>query len=213
MELSRATIATSAPTPVPMFRFSTEDFPARERLDAWREVFGRTVVSLDIDPPDPDGFKSEATICRLPGLGVLFAASAAVSLRHSRELIVDDDLSFMAAPSCKWAASQLGRNPMLDPGQGILMTNGEVGSMALAADSHFITFRVPQAAIAPLVPDLGAAIARPIPSDNPALRLLVAFLEISRDTEALATPELQRLAATHVHDLLAVALGATREAG
>ena len=61
-----------------------------------------------------------------PGHGVLRASSAAVHLTHSRELIVDDDLSFMAAPTCPYAASQHGRDPVLDPGDGVLMDNAEV---------------------------------------------------------------------------------------
>jgi AraC-like DNA-binding protein len=194
------------------FRFSTDEFAQRERLAAWREIFGRTVVNLDIEPLNGEGFHSEATVCQLPGLGVLFAASGAMHLSHTRELIRDDDLSFMAAPTCKWAASQLGRNPVLDPGDGVLMNNGEVGSMTLASASRFITFRVPAAAIALLVPDVGAAVARPIPADNAALKLLVNYLGSARDTQALATPELQQLAVTHVYDLMAVALGPTRDA-
>jgi AraC-like DNA-binding protein len=92
------------------------------------------------------------------------------------------------------------------------MNNAEVGSMRLASASRFTTFRVPAAAIAPLVPDVGAAIARPIAAANPALKLLVSYLASVLDTEALTTPQLQQLAVTHVYDLLAVALGATRDA-
>jgi AraC-like DNA-binding protein len=197
---------------IPIFRFSTDAFPERERISAWREMFGRTVVNLDIEPLNAEGFRAEATVCQLPGLGVLRASSAAVQLTHSRELIVDDDLSFMAAPTCPYAASQHGRNPVLDPGDGVLMNNAEVGSMRLASLSCFTTFRVPEAAIAALVSDLGAAIARRIPAGNGALKLLVSYLASALDTEALLTPELQQLAVTHVHDLLAVALGATRDA-
>lgn len=195
------------------FQFSTDAFPERERLTAWREVFGRTVCNLDIEPLDRERFHSEATICQLPGLGVLFASSSAVHLRHTRELIKDDDLSFMAAPTCAFTASQLGRSPECGPGDGVLMDNAEVGSMRLAAASRFITFRVPRAAIEPLVSDLGAAVARVVPATNVALRLLVSYLASALDTEALATAELQQLAVTHVYDLLAVALGATRDAG
>ncbi|HWF94371.1 MAG TPA: helix-turn-helix transcriptional regulator, partial [Xanthobacteraceae bacterium] len=57
-----------------------------------------------------------------------------------------------------------------------------------------------------------AAVARRIPADNPALKLLVDYLESFRNTQALTTPELQHVAVTHVYDLLAVALGATRDA-
>jgi hypothetical protein len=185
---------------VPIFRFSTDAFPERERIAAWRDMFGRTVVNLDIEPLNLNGFHAEASICQLPGLGVLRASSAAVHLTHSRDLIVDDDLSFMAAPTCPYEASQHGRNPVLDPGDGVLMSNAEVGSMRLASASRFTTFRVPVTAITPLVSDLGAAIARRIPAGNAALKLLVSYLATALDTEALMTPELQQLAVTHVHD-------------
>ena len=197
---------------VPVFHFSTDAFPERERLAAWREIFGRTVVNLDIEPLSPDGFHAHATVCQLPGLGVLYAASEAVQLTHSRDLILNDDLSFMAAPTCSYEAFQHGRTPVLGPGDGVLMNNAEVGSMRLASASRFTTFRVPVAAIAALIPDIGAAIARPIPAADAALRLLVGYLASALDTEALMTPELQQLAVTHVYDLLALALGATRDA-
>jgi AraC-like DNA-binding protein len=197
---------------VAQLQFSTDAFPEHERLTAWREVFGRTVVNLDIEPLETDRFRSEATVRRLPGLGILFASTGAMHLRHPKELIRDDDLSFMAAPTCAWSAAQLGRNPVCSPGDGVLMDNAEVGSMLLSSTSSFTTFRVPRAALEPLVPDLGAVIARVVPAGNAALRLLVGYLASAFDTDALITPGLQQLAVTHVYDLLAVALGATRDA-
>jgi hypothetical protein len=148
--------------------------------------------------------RAEAGHPSLPGLGVLRASSAAVHLTHSRELIVDDDLSFMAGPTCPYEASQHGCNPVLGPGDGVLMNNAEVGSMRLASASRFTTFRVPVTAIAPPVSDLGAAIARRIPAGNAALKLLVSYLASALDTEVLVTPELQQLAVTHVHSELGV---------
>jgi hypothetical protein len=49
---------------VPIFRFSTDAFPERERVAAWREIFGRTVVNLDIEPLNPEGFHAEARLER-----------------------------------------------------------------------------------------------------------------------------------------------------
>ena len=204
--------ASGSSAAIPTFQFSTNAFAEHERLTAWREVFGRTVCSLDIEPLEPANFCSEAAVYQLPGLGVLFATSGGMELTHSRELIDDDDMSFMAAPTCRYVASQLGRTVELKAGAGVLMTNAEVGSIRLAASSRFVTFRVPRAAMAPLVPDLDAAVARRIPADNMALKLLVDYLESSRATQALTTPVLQHIAVTHIYDLLAVALGATRDA-
>jgi AraC-like DNA-binding protein len=198
---------------VPTFHVSTRDFPARERLTAWREIFGRTVCNLDIDPSTTERFRSEASGCRLPGLGLLTGSTSGVRLTHSQELIADDDLSFMTGPMPTWTAAQLGRNPVLGAGDGVLMTNAEVGAITLPQETPFLTFRVPVAAIAPLVPDIGAVVARRVPADSQALRLLTRYLGVLQDTSTLATPQLQGLAATHVYDLLALALGATYEAG
>jgi hypothetical protein len=94
---------------VTQFRFSTDDVAEHERLAAWRDVFSRTVVDLEIQALRRRPFYSEATVCQLPGLGVLSAAGSAMRLDRARELI-DDDLLFMAAPTCRWSVTQLGRS-------------------------------------------------------------------------------------------------------
>jgi AraC-like DNA-binding protein len=196
-----------------IFHFSTDAYTERERLSAWREIVCRTIISLDITPAKMGDFRSEATVCQLPGLGLLFVDSVAMHMDHSREMIRDDDLSFVAAPTCHWTGSQAGRNPICNPGDGMLMSNADVGSITLGADARFTSFCIPVAAIRPLVADIDTAIARPIPASNAALRLLVGYLENARDAQALLTPELQRVAVTHVYDLVAMAIGATRDAG
>jgi AraC-like DNA-binding protein len=205
-------MSSSTGSSVPTFQFSTKTFAQHEQLTALREIFGRTVCNLDIDPLEPAAFSSEASVYQFPGLGVMFAACGGMKLTHSHELIVDGDLSFMAAPTCRFVASQLGRTVELEAGAGVLMTNAEVGSIVLSSSSRFVTFRVPREAMALLVPDVEAAVAQPVPPDNLAFELLVDYLQIARDREALTSPDLQRIAVTHICDLLAVALGATSDA-
>ena len=52
---------------------------------------------------------------------------------------------------------------------------------------------------------------RLIPQDNEALRLLTKYVGILREDPALTTPELRHLIVTHIHDLVATALGASRD--
>jgi AraC-like DNA-binding protein len=85
--------------------------------------------------------------------------------------------------------------------------------MLLPAAQHFVTFKVPVSAIAPFVPDVGALIARRVPRETEALRLLVRYLDVLQNEGTLESVELRRLAVTHVYDLFALALGATRDAG
>jgi AraC-like DNA-binding protein len=197
---------------VPRMRFSTDDFPQRQRLSAWREIFARSLVKIDVEPKTTEQFRSEATVTMLPGLDVMFGSCSPVQAIHSRELIDDDDLSIMIGPWEKWTASMLGREPVLGAGDGVLMWNAEVGSMAFPTSTPFCTFRMPSAAIRPLVPDLGAVVARQIPAQTEALRLLRHYLEAFREPASVTSPAVLRLAATHSYDLLALALGATRDA-
>ena len=71
---------------------------------------------------------------------------------------------------------------------------------------------VPRAELAALVSNVEDAALRLIPPGNDALRLLVHYLGMLRDENFdLRTPELRHLVAAHVQDLVAMAIGATRD--
>jgi AraC-like DNA-binding protein len=63
-----------------------------------------------------------------------------------------------------------------------------------------------------MVPGVEDALALPLSSNVGTLRLLVRYLDVLEDEHALKARELQRAAATHIHDLCALAIGATRDA-
>ena len=74
-----------------------------------------------------------------------------------------------------------------------------------------VLLRIPSRAIAPAVGDLDARILRRIPRETEALRLLRRYLDAMQDID-LADGDLQRLTVAHVYDLVALTLGATRDA-
>jgi AraC-like DNA-binding protein len=59
--------------------------------------------------------------------------------------------------------------------------------------------------------DVDDALIRPIHMANPALHLLMRYVGVLNDDAALTTPELRSAVTAHVHDLAALALGATRD--
>jgi AraC-like DNA-binding protein len=64
-----------------------------------------------------------------------------------------------------------------------------------------------------LAPNIEDRFAQAIPRDNAALRLLACYIGMLRDNDdALASAELRRLVVTHTYDLVALALGANRDA-
>lgn len=52
----------------------------------------------------------------------------------------------------------------------------------------------------------------PMRGDGAAMRLLAGYLDLTMHGAAATSPEVGRLATAHVHDLLALAFGATRDA-
>jgi AraC-like DNA-binding protein len=75
-----------------------------------------------------------------------------------------------------------------------------------------LNVNVPRQALAALVPKLNDAFMQPIPPDSEALKLLMRYLDILQDGQELASPGLCNAVVNHVHDLLALTLGASRDA-
>lgn len=194
------------------FHFSTDAFRAHERTDAWREVFGRALLSIDIAPQSNDGFRASAAIFYSPRLGLLRAASSAAKQGNRRSLITNDDLTFTWMLSSRLSASKRGRNVDLGPGDGVLMSNGDVGEIAFPEECRYAGLRLPKATLARLVPDIGVLIARRVPASNPALRMFARYVGLGQRDLIAADTALQDAFADHACDLVALALGATRDA-
>jgi len=75
-------------------RFSAADYAPRERFDAWREIYGRTLQKLDIEPLSVRQFHAEATLLRMPGLSLMAGRRSAAVYRRSREFIDHDEVGF-----------------------------------------------------------------------------------------------------------------------
>jgi AraC-like DNA-binding protein len=61
-----------------------------------------------------------------------------------------------------------------------------------------------------MIGNLNAPMTRPLPTDTEAVRLLARHADLIKQMMALAKPELRQLVATHVHDLVVLALGPAR---
>jgi len=204
-----AAIPPAIPGAAQVFQFSTDAFREHERVPAWREVFGRTLLKIDIAPRSVESFRANATIIRSARFRVMRTSASAIDCANSPSLITNDDVSFIWI-QCRSRAHQIGRNEDLTPGDGVLMSHGDVGGVAFLDACRYVALAFPKAALAPLVPDIGAHFARPVPGSNAAQRMLLRYLELAQD-QIVADKELQAAFTDHVCDLLALALGATRD--
>ena len=85
-------VATVGNCDCKVVRFSTADYAPRERLNACREIYGRTLSKRDIEPLSAERFHTEATLRRMPGLGIVTARRSAAIYRLPPEFIDNDDV-------------------------------------------------------------------------------------------------------------------------
>jgi AraC-like DNA-binding protein len=194
-------------------RFSTDSYPTHERVAAWSEAIGRHCgVRIDVNPRSAEDFWSNAKIARLSALGLVEGSTSPVRQGNARGLIVNDDVTFVGVMTSRWAASQLDRSLELHPGDWSLLSNNDVSEITIPEACRYLAFSVPRAAIKPLVPNIGETFARRIPASSPALQMLVRYLDLAQRDNIVTTPELAAAFTDHVCDLLALALGPTRDA-
>lgn len=204
---------TLQPPDITDFRFSTADWAERDRLAIFREQIGRMVVKLDSEPLVDGAFHAEATLRELPGLGIGSWACTNLRAVRPRELLDgNDDLILTIATSGSMNASQRGREIKLGPGEAVLMSSAEVGSMAVPPlPTRFVGLRLPRKTLASQVSNPENMLMRSLPPNTEALRLLALYIRELDDGYRLATPELLGAVVTHLVDLGSLVIGANRD--
>jgi AraC-like DNA-binding protein len=190
-------------------RFSTSDWPERDRLALLHDVYG-AFLRCDIEPAGRELPEFTASVRPLPGLEILTVASSALRVRRTPAQVESDHLFLNINLAGSREMFLRGREAMFCEGEALLMS-GEAGGASVPQGARFMTLKLPLKAIELLVPDFGDRLVRPIPRETEALQLLSSYLGTLDKAEMLARPDLQRVVATHVHDLAALALGATRD--
>ena len=194
------------------FRFSTDNFAAHERLEAWQEIFGRKVVGVDTTPLSEAPFRVDLTVRALPGLTIIEEEHSPLRMARTLALLADgDDGVVLGINATHCVSHQFGRETTLEPGDGVLLSNADIGVHNIPAELRMLGLNLSRSRLLPHLRDADPALMRRIPSDTAALGLLKRYLTLLGE-EALSTPELQHVAVSHIYDLAALALGATRDA-
>jgi AraC-like DNA-binding protein len=193
-------------------RVSTDDFPDEKRLAMWREFYGRGITQVDIEPLS-DEFRADVTFNLLPNVSIAAGSRSAAHYRDTRELLRDsrDIVAVSILRSGEASATQFGQELIGGVGSASVLSGGEPSVSTLHTDGSFITLALSRPAIAELAPDFAAAFGKPIPADDPALRLLIKYLDAVLAADELADANVARSVSAHILDLVALALGARAE--
>jgi AraC-like DNA-binding protein len=193
-------------------RLLTDQFAESDRIEATRELFGRAIMNIEFEPAPGIPFNMDMVLRALPDFGLAAGTRSAMACVRPRQLIDSDDILVAFVRSGSAVFKFHGQETHINAGGATVLRTAGEGRLCLPSTTDMISYRLPLNRIAPLIDDLDAVLARPIPAACEALRLLVNYSGILRDEDTLATPEVRSMVATHLHDLAALAIGATRDA-
>jgi AraC-like DNA-binding protein len=193
-----------------VFRFSTDDYPAHQRVMAWRELFGEHLLRLEVEAKERDRFHANATIRMLPDVGIMTGSFGDVRFLRPHT-VSDSDDAFLTLGATGAQVRQGRHEASIGEGDGLLGLAAETIFADVPA-CRFTTLRIPMSAFPHSVVRSGRICCDRIPAGFGPLQLLRQYLRVLDDQQMIATPELQQLAATHIQDLVTLAVGATGDA-
>ncbi|HWT98891.1 MAG TPA: helix-turn-helix domain-containing protein [Terriglobales bacterium] len=195
-------------------RFSTAALPDHERVPVWREVFGRQVVKVEMEPLGDGPFHSEADIRILPDLTISAIKISANKVHRTPQLVADgsDDFIFALMTEGQAHASQNRREASFGPGEAILWSNAKTGTCSYGMPIEFFALTIPREILRTMVADPDRVAMSKVPRQCGITHLLAHYLKLLMAEIEHVPPELRAISAAHVRDLVSLTVGATRDA-
>jgi len=194
-------------------RFSTGELPERDRIPFWREFFGRRVFRTEIEPAPDVPFHADFTVRSVPGLCVTSTLLSPVRLTRTPALVADgDEAVALFVATAGGTVVQRGRETEFKADDALVMTAAEASTCTVPSAARYRCIHVAPGALAQLVPGFDDVLLRRIVPYSEALRYLLSYVRLMEEQQAFTDLDLARATALHLRDLLALALGATRDA-
>jgi AraC-like DNA-binding protein len=147
----------------------------------------------------------------LPGLHLMWAHHSPIRVYRRQPILADgSDSVFITLSNIARSSEAFGREHPLAIREALAIGNAGSGGGTYPAYCKQLTVLVPRKALGPLLRDKTEHFLQRVPPNNSALQLLVGYLDVLKDVTVPAG--LQQSVVAHVHDLLAVTLGATSDA-
>jgi AraC-like DNA-binding protein len=195
------------------WRFCSADRPPADRIQYYRDLACRMLGTVDIQPIG-QSFSCNGRFLHLPGLGISRIAGSAIRGTRTRAMAAGEpELLLIANLDGAATVAHVGREATIPAGGAVLVSSTEPCRVERSASAHLYV-RVPRAVLTPMISNADDALMSVIPGTAEPLRALTGYIDLLlRDSLLLETAaELRRLAVSHVHDLMALTVGATRDA-
>lgn len=203
-----------APDKLGPTRFSLRDSPERERDSLYREFFGRSVMRYEVEPSRDIPLDVDVKLQELPGLLMVTGKMHGSRNRRTQSCVADglDDFAMAVNLGGRYVISQNDREIALGYGEATLFSMGRPCNLMHWPPGDLLAMRFPRSQIVSRVAGADDSCMTRIRAAAPALRLLNGYIGVAQDSQVVASPELRERFVDHVYDLIALAVGATRDA-
>lgn len=192
-------------------RFSSADLPQTERATVLREVFGRGICNMELIPLT-DAPEVDAELKTMPGLNVMWGYNSPHRMEIDPSLHNGGDMFMMSLFESNLHVRH--KSDEIDIASGgalIVSTEQTLKAEGVSACRH-VTLRLDQARLSRLVPNAESSLMRTLHPDRGALQLLKGYLELVRHADAPLSAQTEHAVVTHIYELVALAIGPTRDA-
>ena len=211
--MSEAASTQLSQVPSGGLRFSSAALPEHDRIAIFREFLGRKLMRVEIEEHPDYPFEADVTVRNFPDLNFISARRSPLSVSRTKTLLSDgDDRLVFQIDDFPSVISHAGGEVLLNVGDAILTSNSEAVSRRFPSSGALASLFLTRGALSPLLRDREFGVGQVIPANTPVLGLIRTMLTALREDAACATAELQTLSVNYVYDLVAIAIGATRDA-
>lgn len=200
----------------PGLDFSKFEFASPHQPDGrWVEWFCDEVnrrfikIRMQLDPDAPIRFTS--TMRAMPGFAVYYGESTPSVSENLVQSAVDDDIGMMFSLSGDMSMHFKRSDVALSSATGAIVSNDAYARFAVRSSASMFAMKVSRRLLEPFVPNIADTVGQPLRADTQAARLLLGYIRMLDREERIGTPEDARLVTTHVRDLAALLLGASRD--
>lgn len=171
----------------------------------WREVFGQTMVRLEIESARDVSFHAEGTLCALPGAAYASVSASPVRVARTRSLIAADpvEMLYLITADAPLEVRQNGREHILAPGDTIFVRGGEVSTIECRNQSRFTNIAIALDDLRARYSGADDLAMRVLPRQSDLLGLLHAYVDMLRLRAGATAGAAGPLVAGHIGDLIA----------
>jgi AraC-like DNA-binding protein len=195
-------------------RLSLDGVSERGRRSQVRDFFGVELTKYDVEPGPDGSLHVDGTLKVLPGLIMISGRGNGYRALRSHAAMAaeaSDDIALGINLGGPLQFSHGAQELVLGDGDAVLVSLADVYRFAHRPPGGLLALRVPRGQISPLVTGVEDLCYRRIPAGLPALKFLRDYAKVVQGEPLVACPQLQQLIAKHVYDVMALAVGATRE--